>query len=495
MKRHCSVVEAVSFHARAQPDRIAIAAGDRKLTYAELWERVQAASQLIAGQGAQPGEAIVLSSTSGQLPFALGYLGAHLAGCCVVPTDPQLPEMALLDLTQKVGAKLVFVRNPKRVSSIVTHALDSFDSAPSTNASFSFPADSDVADILFTSGTTGSPKGVVLTHENVLSAAININAFIGNGSEDIEVLPLPLSHSFGLGRLRCCLIAGGTIVLTTGFSFPGVITKAIEQWKATGFASVPAGFAVLFRIDSMVLKRFESQLKYIEIGSAPMPERDKLQLIEMLPTTRICMHYGLTEASRSAFIEFHEHTDHLSSVGRSSPNVSIRIVNNNGEGCATNQSGKIHIKGAHVMQGYFQDATATQAVLKDGWLDSCDFGHLDQEGFIYLEGREAELINVGGKKVSPLEVERQIMNIPGIEECACVAAPDTKGVTGATVKAFLVADPSFTNSPEIRDITIHLKNYLEPHKIPTQWEWRDTLPRTNSGKLQRAALWQDLPLS
>src|SRR5438093_1298245 len=158
------------------------------------------------------------------------------------------------------------------------------------------------------------------------AAARNINDFIGNTADDREAHVLPLSHSFGLGRLRCQMLAGGTLVMTGGLVPPTQVIGAMGRWQATGLAFVPAGWSFLWKLCGEQFGEFAAQLRYIEIGSAPMPIEEKRRLMELFPKTRICMHYGLTEASRSAFIEFHSSKERLHSIGRSSPNVRIRIV-------------------------------------------------------------------------------------------------------------------------------------------------------------------------
>jgi long-chain acyl-CoA synthetase len=346
----------------------------------------------------------------------------------------------------------------------------------------------DPADIVFTTGTTGDPKGVVLSHKNILCAANNINTFIGNTSEDREVVPLPLSHSFGLGRLRCNLLKGGTIILEDGITFPAKIFKAIEKWEATGFSSVPAGLAMLLRMTNDRIGRYAEQMRYLEIGSSPMPIEDKRRLMKLLPNTRICMHYGLTEASRSSFIEFHESSGYLDSVGRATPNVEIKIVDENNVELPPRHSGRIMVRGGMVLTEYWGDPEATKEAFKCGWLYTGDYGYLDQEGYLYLESREKELINVGGRKVSPIEIEKLLVKHPCIQACGCVGILDPRGITGEAVKAFLVSDDSNGSLPDESDLVDFLFGKLEPYKMPVEYEWIDSLPMTASGKIQRISL-------
>ena len=479
-----SIVESVASHAKHAGARAAIIAGDEVLTYQQLWEKAQAAAGLLRAMGATGGDRVVLGAAAGQSAFCIGYLGAHLAGLTVIPVSGTVTASELDHIRQVASPALTFVANPKRVSDESVHATARIAEAEACSITLQPPVPDSTADILFTSGTTGKPKGVMLSHRNIRSAADHINRFVGNDAQDTEVVPLPLSHSFGLGRFRCNLIKGGTIVLTPGITFPGVIAKALDRWRATGFASVPAGFAALLHHDPDFFAPFAGQLRYMEIGSAEMPQKDKRQLMQTLPNTRICMHYGLTEASRSAFTEFHSDAAHPDSVGRPAPSVRIRITDADGDACNPGQSGRICIQGDHVMQGYLGDEEATRAALQDGWLVTEDVGHLDADGLLYLEGREGDLINVGGRKVSPLELEQQLLQVPGVKECACVAVPDPKGLTGEAIKALLVAEQADVQ-PAPSELIAHLRGRVEAFKIPSQWEWCEEIPRTSSGKIQR----------
>jgi len=478
-----SIVQAVSKHANESPEKTALAAGDESVTYAELWKNTNQVAAVIA-EASEPGKPILLSSVPGQVSFVSAYLGAHLARQPVVPVDHNSPMMALRKLAVQADACLAILSKTQTELGIPCLTLSDLENTRASTHQFDLPKSASIADILFTSGTTGEPKGVALSHESVLAAARNINEFVGTQREDVEVLPLPLTHSFGLGRVRCCLLAGASLVLTPGFTFPGMVSSAMEKWTATGFASVPAGIAVLLNSDSTSFEKYRTHLRYIEIGSAPMSLAHKQLLMKSLPQTRICMHYGLTEASRSAFIEFHESRDYLASVGRAAPNVGIKVVDEAGQACPPLAKGELLVTGGHIMNGYCNNLEATGKTLVDGWIRTGDIGYLDEEGHLFLEGRGSELINVGGKKVSPLEVERLLHEVPGVKECAVVAIEDDKGVTGQAVLATLVAEPNI-NPPAISFLKSYLRNHLEPYKLPTRWEWVESLPRTESGKIKR----------
>lgn len=354
-----------------------------------------------------------------------------------------------------------------------------------SKATYIVPEQSQVADILFTTGTTGAPKGVALSYNNLSAAARNINAFIGNTSSDVELLALPVSHSFGLGRLRCSLSKGATVVMLGTFANVKKFFKEMARCQVTMFAMVPASWGFIKKMSGKYIGKFADQLKFIEIGSSFMPVEDKELLMSLLPKTRICMHYGSTEASRSAFMEFHTYKDNLLSIGKASPNVEIKIFTSQGTPAALGEEGEVCVKGEHVTCSYWNETPERFASdFYDGYFRTGDCGTMDAEGNIYLKSRIKEMINVGGKKVSPMEVEDILNTIPGIKESACIGIPDPGIVLGEVVKAFIVADDNLSDE----EIMQQLRPQLEVYKLPVEIERINAIPKTGSGKIQRLSL-------
>lgn len=434
-----SIEEQIHAHALAQPDKVALISGETKVTYSELWEHCCEVAQSLQDDATFfKGKRIILSA-AGNIDFAYQYFGTHIAGGICVPIDPDT----------KLARR-----------EYIVHVISEGIPSP------------EMADVLFTTGTTGAPKGVVLTHQNLAAAARNINEYIGNTEDDIELLALPVSHSFGLGRLRCVLSKGGTIVLLGSFANVKRFFIAMETNHVTGFGMVPASWQFLKRMSRDKIRNYADQLHYIEIGSSFMPIEEKQLLIEWLPNTRICMHYGLTEASRSAFMEFHEYANNLSSIGKPAPNTDIQIID-----------GEICVKGEHVTQSYWHESPERIAQDFHGdYFRTGDSGWKDENGDIYIKGRIKEMINVGGEKVSPMEVEDCLNAIPQIQESACCALHDE--VMGEVVEAFVVEKEPISDK-EIMDI---IRPQLENYKWPKNIVRVDAIPKTSSGKIQRLQL-------
>lgn len=473
-----TIEELIYNHAQKSPEKIAIIDGVNTVTYAELWKRIVSAAVYFAMLSR--GERIVMSASK-NVDFVYCYFGAHLAGMICVPIDSETNSVRF--------NRIVNIANPKLIvgelhNSKGFHVVPFSDIVNKENDyAFSLPHEEDIADLLFTTGTTGLPKGVALSFGNESAAAKNINEFIGNTTDDIELIALPISHSFGLGRIRCVLSKGATLVMLGSFASMKKFYKAIEEQHVTGFGMVPASWSYIQKMSGTRISRFSDQIKYIEIGSAFMSVENKHKLMELLPNTRICMHYGLTEASRSAFISFQDDKDHLDSVGKASPNTETKIFSELGKSVKDGENGEICVKGKHVCSSYWG---LSEERFKEDFFDDYfrtgDWGYKDSEGYVHMISRLKEIINVGGKKVSPIEVEEALNTIEGIDESACIAVHDD--VLGEVVKAFVVGN----NILEEKVMKGILMKKLENYKVPAFIEQINEIPKTQNGKIQRLKL-------
>lgn len=464
------------------PDKVALIFGDTEITYSQLWDYcLCAAEKLKQDYHLKKGDRVILSA-AGNIEFVYAYFGVHIAGGICVPIDPDTNQTRFEYIEKSTTPVCVMglLHNVKKETIPFTDVVNG-----TSKATYIVPEQSQVADILFTTGTTGAPKGVALSYNNLSAAARNINAFIGNTSSDVELLALPVSHSFGLGRLRCSLSKGATVVMLGTFANVKKFFKEMARCQVTMFAMVPASWGFIKKMSGKYIGKFADQLKFIEIGSSFMPVEDKELLMSLLPKTRICMHYGSTEASRSAFMEFHTYKDNLLSIGKASPNVEIKIFTSQGTPAALGEEGEVCVKGEHVTCSYWNETPERFASdFYDGYFRTGDCGTMDAEGNIYLKSRIKEMINVGGKKVSPMEVEDILNTIPGIKESACIGIPDPGIVLGEVVKAFIVADDNLSDE----EIMQQLRPQLEVYKLPVEIERINAIPKTGSGKIQRLSL-------
>lgn len=484
---HSPVLCDILRQAMKTPDKIALVEGVKRVSYTQLVSNIEAAACFLSASGLRRGDHILLSANK-ETEFVYLYFAAHLMGVVNVVVDSASPRERLDYITGIVNPEILFgsiSSTDNRYRCVAFKDVD-LDNAQGGQLDLPELSPDDIADVMFTTGTTGKPKGVCLTHANIAGSASNTNAFIGTGPDDVEALALPLSHSFGLGRLRCVLMAGGTLVLVNNFANLKSFFSILETERVTGFGMVPAVWQYIKRLSGNRIARFADQIRYIEIGSASLPQEDKMTLMGLFPNTRLCMHYGLTEASRAMFTEFHTNANCLESVGRpTSSFVDVCVLDDSGNPVADGVDGEICVRGNMVMHTYFLPQDNKDA-FHGNWFRTGDWGHRDADGFFFLTGRKKELINVGGEKVSPATIEEAILSL-GIPDCACVAEPDPNGVLGEVPKAYMVHGNS---SLSIDDVKNRLAQLLPAHEIPVLWEWVDKIPRTSSGKIQRLKLKQ-----
>lgn len=475
------VTDALSRALDRHPQRLAIIDGERQFTYHSFAKAVGYWHRFLAPRVASGDRVGLLFDNCAEFLFV--HYACMLVGAVSVPlahylSSPNFSRIAETSgMSVLVGKKALVQGKALGIPAIACDEACGFENESIPD--FSSPSNSaSPALMMFTSGTTGQPKGVVLNHDNLLAAARNINQAMAIGEGEREVVPLPLVHSFGLGRSRCLFERGGTIIIEKGLLRPDKIVDRIIACRATGLSMVPAGFAILLTRYLEYFKPAAQYLNYVEIGSSSMPLPHKKLLMETLPKTRLYMHYGLTEASRSAFIEFHREEDKLESVGRPTPGVRIRVVDGVGTDVPPETVGTVLIAAETVMQCYWGDDSFTRERLVNGWLTTDDLGKFDADGYLYIVGRKGDMMNIGGFKVAATEVETVLNRHPQVVESAVRMSDDM-------IQAFVVSrSPGLTE----KDVRGYCLQNLETWKVPQRVTFIKELPKTSSGKIQKNRL-------
>ena len=494
--------------ARRRPEKIAVMDGGRTAAYGELWNNIHRFAGYLAGRYRPRTRLGVLLPNS--LEAVISLYAAPVAGMIAVPMDADIHPRNLDSILRLCGIStlvtaskflarlkdagaarhlplIVAGESPPRKNAISFERALKDGRQPNMNLPSIKP--SDVACIVTTAGTTGEPKAVMLSHANLLAASSNIRRFMGLDDRIVESLPMRISHSFGFGRLRAVMESGGTVILEDGLIRPERVLSVIKEKRVNALSLVPAGFAILLTYYREPFREIAPQLRWIEIGSAFMRRDHKELLMRLCPEARICMHYGLTEASRASFLDFHRERDFLDTAGKPSPGVRIKVVDENGAVAETGGHGEILIQGQILTPGYWGNPELTASVLADGWLRTGDTGFMDGSGYLHLLGRRLDTINLGGIKVSPREVEEVLLRYGGILEAAVVGIKSPEAVTGETIRAFLVVE----DREKFRDLA-GLKKFclqeIEAYKVPQEFEIISTLPKTSTGKVKTHLLSQ-----
>jgi len=475
--------DALQAHAVSRADHPALIWPDLRLTYGEIGERVQQAATLLRQRGVRAGDAVAVAMDRTPEAVIL-HLATMALGAISVPLAPDAGRALIATVTEVL--RPVCWYGP---AELAEEALWGEICAQPPEPAGRRDPDA-VALILCTSGTAGEPKCVKLSHRATAAAANQINRFTGLASSDREILTLPLHHSFGLGRLRCLLVAGATGFVEPGIFRPERLLHAIRREEATVFAQVPAGIRLMLAFGERA-RSYAASIRMIEIGSAALTVGEREQVIALFPQARICHHFGLTEASRSIFCEYGDlaRRGKLDSLGRPAPGVEAALDDPRQVG--DRLEGGLKVRGAHVCSGYANPSLAGEGATAEGWWRTGDRVQIDPEGFLYSVGRQSDLVDLGGYKVAPEEIERRLVEIAGVRDAAVVGSPDPGAPNATLLVAFIQPDDPL-HPPEPADLQRHLYGVLESYKVPAQFRFVAELARTENGKIRRASLLESL---
>ncbi|MFC0274587.1 fatty acid--CoA ligase family protein [Metabacillus herbersteinensis] len=342
-------------------------------------------------------------------------------------------------------------------------------------------ADDDTAVILYTSGTTGKPKGAMLTHKNLYSNAIDTGEYLKMNDTDKVVATLPMFHVFCLTvSLNAPLMSGATLLIVPRFT-PGEIFKLVKDNEATVFAGVPTMYNFLLQFEGANPDELKS-LRLCISGGASMPVA-LLKGFEQKFKVVISEGYGLSEASPVTCFNPLDRPRKAGSIGTNIVNVENKVVNELGEEVPPNQVGELIVKGPNVMKGYYKMPEETAHTIRDGWLYTGDLARVDEEGYIFIVDRKKDLIIVGGYNVYPREVEEVLYNHEDVVEVAVVGVPDLN--FGEGVKCFVVSKKADLTEETLLE---YCKEHLAKYKVPSSIEFLNELPKNTTGKILRRAL-------
>lgn len=480
----------------AHPDASPALVGPAGATsYGELRDLVAGARATLAGHGVQPGDRVALVAEN-DVSFVVGYLATLGLGAVAVPLNPQSPTAELDRELVAIAASVAVVgdRGKESVGRVAEQrgirVVERLDPAGTEWASATPPpvmnmSDDDLAVLIFTAGTAGSPKAAMLTHGNLRSNLQQIQRHPGRNvtAADVSLGVLPLFHIFGLNVvLGLMLWVGGSIVLEERFD-PVDSLKLIKEHGVTLVAGAPPMYAIWTALADADPADFAS-VRLATSGAAPLSDE-----VAVAFTARfgVAVHqgYGLTEAAPVVASSLMDEPPRPGSIGVPLPGVEVRLIDEEGEDALEGDEGEIWVRGANVFPGYWLDEQATAAVLTaDGWLKTGDIAVTDDSGHLYIVDRAKDLIIVSGFNVYPIEVEEALLQHPGIAEVAVVGVPVT--ATGEAVKAFVVKTPGVDIAET--DVTEFAASCLARYKAPTQVTFVDELPHGVAGKLLRRQL-------
>lgn len=488
----------------AGPEKIAIAADGMRLSYAELDAASNRLASALLAQGVKCGDRVVVLMEN--IPeTAVAIFAVLKAGAAFCPVNPSLKAdgvghvlrdcrpSAVLTQAKFLGLCAEACRElPAPPLLIAARAADALpanvlcfedlaakDHGPLPDAG----DDHDHAMIIYTSGSTGRPKGVMMTHASMDAASGSIASYLENTADDVVLGVLPLSFTYGLYQLLVAVRVGARLVLEKNFAFPHAVLEKARAEGVTGLPLVPTIAAMLLSMkDAAQLPA----LRYITNAAAPLPPAHVEGLRKLFPGAKLYCMYGLTECARATFLPPEELDRRPGSVGKAIAGTEVLVVDEAGLPAAPGVVGELVVRGPHLMRGYWQNAEATDAVLRPGprpgerQLHTGDLFRTDADGCLYFVGRKDDMLKIRGEKVAPRQVEATLCDCPGVVEAVVVGRPDP--ILGLALHAVVVAaDPA----PSEREIIRHCARALPDFMVPKTIEFRAELPKTASGKVMR----------
>lgn len=502
--------------ARRTPGKVALVCGDRRLTYADIDRDANRLAHGLRRLGVSRGERVAIWADN-SVEAVVSVWAILKAGGVFLLINPTVKADKLTYILNNCRAAALIADRRKRpaftgVADQLPHlravvltgrgeAGDTIDGRPVLWYDDPGPGDEppgsacidiDLAALVYTSGSTGQPKGVMLTHLNMVSAATSITTYLEMAPSDIVLNVLPLSFDYGLYQMLMTFKVGGTLVLERSFTYPHAVLELIPKERVTGLPLVPTMAAIVLQLD---LSQYDlSSVRYISNTGAALATTHIGELRRLLPHVTIFSMYGLTECKRVSYLPPDQIDIRPTSVGRGMPNEEVYIVNDAGERIEVG-TGELVIRGSNVMKGYWEKPEETDRVLRPGALPgervlySGDLFRRDQEGYLYFIGRKDDIIKSRGEKVSPREVENVLYALPGVADAAVVGVPDP--ILGQSIKAVLTLKTGIRLDE--KDVLRHCSQRLEDFMVPKLVEFRDEMPKTSSGKIDKKNL--HLPLT
>jgi amino acid adenylation domain-containing protein len=477
-------------------DDAALVCGEQQCSYRELGARANQLARSLQRRGIGRGERVALFS-SNTIEAAVAFWGILVAGAVVVPINPQTRADKLSWLLEHCRAaalvtekRLAHVFGPAAAKTILV--VEDFETTLAEESSSALAIegdDSELAALIYTSGSTGRPKGVMLSHRNMVSAAGSICAYLELRRGDVIHAILPMAFDYGLYQLVMSVRQQARLVLAQSFLLPAQILKQTAAERVTFFPGVPTMFAMLGELRDVSAWDL-SRVRAVTSTAAALTDRHVATIRRVFPHARIFSMYGVTECKRCTYLPPEDLERKPGSVGIAIPGTELWLVDANDRRVGADEVGQLVIRGPHVMQGYWEDGTATSVALRPGptpgerVLYTGDLCRLDRDGYLYFVARGDDIIKSRGEKVAPKEVETVLNAVPGVIESAVIGAPDH--VLGHAVVAFVAtaSDSVLDEAALLRACRDKLESYMVPRSITIL----RSLPKNANGKIDKLAL-------
>ena len=509
-KFYPSIVENLARNAVRNPDKLCLADERRSVTYKEAWDGICGLAMELSNRGVSKGSCVVIECNQ-SVDYMLWVFAVQLLGAVSVPLEKNAAVNRVVEIAEEAEAVLhVGAREVPEltiahmdISTAADYALGQvidnvYRGSVEDLELIAFPDSGDVAEILFSTGTTGKSKGIVLTHANDVALAENVCSGVRMKPDNVELIPMPTSHSHGLRRTYGNMANGSSVVFADNIMLLKNVFNLMDKYHVTSMDLSPSMLGIFFKLSKDRLGDYADTLDYIQLGSAPLSEEDKAHLSRILPKTRLYNFYGSTEAGCSCLMDFNDaeggagHSVSGQShrapgcIGRPAVNAEFIVVDENRRPIKSSMDnlGFLASRGAINMKEYFKEPELTASVTDGEYIYTKDLGYIDADGYVYMLGRKDDVINFGGVKISPEEIESQVIKSDIVRDCACIPVDDA--LTGQAPKLFIVLEPG--TDYDAKAFRTFLSEVLDANKQPKIVEVIEQIPRTFNGKIKRKEL-------
>ena len=436
------------------------------------------------------GRNILLLSPNNKF-FLTAYFAIIKSGNVCIPLDPNIEKENLEFISNLTKPVMIFmtreVERKTTIGEIRSVFPDTIDAIVNIDYDGGLSGreedfdDNNCAEIIFTSGSTGVPKGVMISHRNLIANTESIITYLKLGQDDRMLVVLPFYYCYGLSLLHTHLRVGGSIVLNNSFIFIGGVIRDMIEHKCTGFAGVPSHFQILLRKSDNFKTTSFPDLRYVTQAGGKLAPIFIDEFRNSHPEITFIVMYGQTEATaRLSYLPPELYEAKKGSMGKGIPGVELKVVNEKGEPIKPGETGEVIARGDNIMLGYFGDEEGTRSVIRNGWLYTGDLGTVDEDRYIYLTARKKEIIKVGGKRISPKEIEAVILEIPEVVDCTVEGVDDE--IQGEALKATIVIRTDNGKEQMLERIKRHCTKHLALYKVPQIFELKEQLVISATGK-------------
>ena len=457
-----------------------------KISYKELYTNSLKLASYIRHHYGTDQQLVLISPNS--IFFITTYLAILKSGNTCIPLNFTIEQENLDFILEATACECVFVNKQ------IENSLD-LGQRPTLNESnileinetqiiSEFQTEFDenkIAEIIFTSGSTGIPKGVMISHKNLITNTSAIIEYLELSSKDIICIVLPFFYCYGLSLLHTHLRVGGSVVLNNTFIFLATVINDIKNYRCTGFAGVPSHFQILLKKSKTFKETDFPHLRYVTQAGGKLHDVFIKEFVDAFPEKQFFVMYGQTEATaRLSFLPPAEVLNKLGSIGKGIPGVTLKVVDQNGHEVDQGIEGELVAKGGNIMMGYYNEPEETKKTIKNGWLYTGDIAIKDKDGYFYLVARKKEIIKVGGKRVSPKEIEDVILTVSEVVDCTIKGIEDE--ILGEALKAIIIVNKLDNIEALETAILKECKKKLALYKIPQFFEFSTKMNVKLTGK-------------